>query len=175
MSTPSDVKVAFEGVAEVLRHEPELGIGTGTSVTTVTDGLRCEIAEDNWTMQVDMPTAAGGSSSAPTPGVLGRAALGSCLALTYTMWAAKEGIEIQRLQIVIEADYDEGALFGTSDSHAGYAEVRCRVRIESLADEADIVRLLDEADRHSPYLDVFARAQRVVRQLELTSAGAEHH
>jgi hypothetical protein len=91
MSTQSEIKEAFVAVAGVLRRGPGLAIGTGTSVTKVVDGLRREVSEGEWTMSVDMPEIVGGSGSAPTPGVYGRAALGSCLVLTYMMWASKEG------------------------------------------------------------------------------------
>jgi uncharacterized OsmC-like protein len=170
MSTQPEIAKAFDIVAGAFRHDPELGIGTETSVTKVVDGLLCEIREGDWTLSVDMPEAAGGSGTAPTPGVVGRAALGSCLALTYMMWASKEGIEIQSLEVEVQADFDDGAIFGTSDAAPGYSEVRYCVKIQSGADEADIVRLLDEADRHSPYLDVFTRPQQLVRQVEITAA-----
>lgn len=169
MSTQLEISRAFGEVAMAFRQEPELGIGSETSVTKVIDGLRCEVREGDWTLSVDMPEAAGGSATAPTPGVFGRAALGSCLALTYMMWASKEGIEIQALEVEVQADFDNGVLFGTSDAVAGYSEVRYRVRIQSSADEADIVRVLDDADRHSAYLDVFARPQRLVRELDITT------
>ncbi len=171
MTTQTEIGRAFAEVATAFRREPELGLGSGTSVTKVIDGLRCEVREGDWTLSVDMPEAAGGSGAAPTPGVFGRAALGSCLALTYMMWASKEGIEIQSLDVEVQAEFDDGVLFGTSDAVAGYSEVRYRVRIRSGADEADIVRLLDEAERHSAYLDVFTRPQQLVRQLDITTPG----
>ena len=169
MATQLEIGSAFRNVEERLRSMPERGIGTQTSVATLADGLRCEVREGDWTMSVDMPEVAGGSASAPTPGVYGRAALGSCLALTYMMWASKEGIEVERLEVEVEADVDDGVIFGTSDGPAGYSEVRYRIRIHSSADEADIVRVIDEAERHSPYLDVFARPQQLVRQIDITT------
>ncbi len=171
MGTQSEIRTAFGNVATALRQAPELGIGTETSVTTVTDGLRCKVREGDWTLSVDMPEVAGGSAAAPTPGAYGRAALGSCLALTYMMWTSKEGIEIDTLEVEIQADFDDGVIFGTSDAAPGYSEVRYQVRIRSAADQADIVRVLDEAERHSPYLDVFARPQRLVRQLDISPPG----
>ncbi len=169
MNRQPEIATAFAGVATAFQHKPELGIGTQTSVTTIVDGLLCDVREGEWTLSVDMPEAAGGSGTAPTPGVFGRAALGSCLALTYMMWASKEGINIQKLEVEVQADFDEGAIFGTSDADPGYSEVRYCVKIQSEADEADIVRLLDRADRHSPYRDVFARPQQLIRQIEITT------
>lgn len=168
MGNQAHIKETFAGVAAAFRKEPSLAIGSETSVTTIIDGLRCEVSEGDWSLAVDMPEFAGGTGTAPTPGVLGRAAFGSCLALTYMMWASKEGIEIQHLEVEVQTDFDSGVLFGTSDAVAGYSEVRYRVIVRSEADEADIVRLLDVADRHSAYLDVFARQQKITRQLDIT-------
>lgn len=45
-------------------------------------------------MNVDMPSEMGGENSQPTPGVFGRAALGSCLAIGYKLHASKMGMPI---------------------------------------------------------------------------------
>ena len=70
----------------------------------------------------------------------------------------------------MHADYDDGALFGVTDAPPGYSEVRCLVTVETDAPEADLLRALDEADAHSPYLDVFRRAQRCTREVRIQRA-----
>ena len=102
-------------------------------------------------------------------GVLGRAALGSCLASGYMMWASSLDIVIDSLEIKIEADYDDGALFGTSDVPAGYSQVQYHVKINSPHSREEIEDFLDSADKHSPYLDVFSRAQHCKRKLKLNN------
>lgn len=150
----------FESVAKAMTENPSLGLGTGISKTRVNAGsLRCEITEGKWQLAADMSEAGGGFGSAPTPGVLGRAALGSCLAITYTMYAAKLGLPLEHLEVEIQADYDDGAFFGVSDAPAGFSEIRYTVNVASPASESEIIRVLDEADAHCPYLDVFRRAQ----------------
>ena len=159
MSHAEHIRTTFERVANAISRRPSLGQSTAVSVTRVTAGLRCESQEGPWRIGSDMPANAGGSASAPTPGVLGRAALGSCLAMGITMYAAKLGIAIDALEVEVQADSDDGALFGVSDTLPGYTEVRYAVRIDSGADEDAVRHMLDEAERHSPYLDVFRRAQ----------------
>jgi uncharacterized OsmC-like protein len=105
----------------------------------------------------------------PTPGVYGRAALGSCLAIGYMMRAAKFDVSIKSLNVEVHADYDDGALFGTIDVPPGYLEVRYIVTIESDSPEERILNLLDEADKHSPYLDVFNRGQECSREVRIIS------
>jgi uncharacterized OsmC-like protein len=102
--------------------------------------------------------------------VYGRAALGSCLAIGYMMRAAKMEIEVNSLEVEISADFDDGALFGTSDTDPGYSMVSYLVTIESNAPKEKILQMLDEADKHSPYLDVFTRAQHCQRKVKIVSA-----
>jgi uncharacterized OsmC-like protein len=116
-----------------------------------------------------MPKQVGGFGTASTPGALGRAALGSCLAIGYMMWASKLDITIDSLEVEIQADYDDGGLFDTSDSPPGYLEIRYLVRIKSPASPNEIENLLNLGDKHSPYLDVFSRAQSCIRQVELNN------
>jgi uncharacterized OsmC-like protein len=166
----SDIKRAFERTAKALALRPSLGRDTAVTKARVRDGLICDIEAGPFRFATDMPKAIGGTESAPTPGMYGRAALASCLATGYTMYAAKLGVPIRALEIEIQADCDDGALFGVSDSPPGYLEVRYVVTIESSAPEAEVMKVLDEGDAHSPYLDVFSRAQKCTRVVRLTGS-----
>ena len=169
------IKSAFSRVSKTLAQRPAFGLGTGVSKATIKNGLTCEIKEGNWTLTADMPEQAGGNAVGPTPGVYGRAALGSCLAIGYMMRAATMGIPISGVEVEIQADYDDGALFGTAESDVppGYLEIRYSVTIDSDAPEEDIIEMLDEADKHSPYLDVFSRGQTCRRQVNIVTS--KHH
>jgi uncharacterized OsmC-like protein len=159
----SDLKTAFERSAKALRLRPSLGLDTAVTKARVREGLVCDIEAGPWRFSTDMPKPIGGTETAPTPGVYGRAALASCLATGYTMYAAKLGVPIESLEVEIQADFDDGALLGVSTSPPGYLAVRYVVTVESSAPEADVRRVLDEGDAHSPYLDVFSRAQKCER------------
>ena len=167
MKEQEDIKRKVNRVTQALTLKPALGHGMGKSKTRITSGLACETREGDWVLKTDMPEQVGGSGTASTPGVLGRAALGSCLAISYMLWASKLDIKVDSLEVEVEADYDDGGLFGTSDSRPGYLEIRYTVRIKSPALAEDIENMLDLADKHSPYLDVFSGAQPCVRKVEL--------
>ncbi len=107
-------KPAFTGWPMHLTQRPAVGLGTGCSKATVTDGLTVEVREGNWTLLADMPEKAGGNGAGPTPGVYGRAALASCLAIGYIMRASVMEIYVAHLEVEVQADYDDGALFGTA-------------------------------------------------------------
>ncbi|GMR22510.1 MAG: hypothetical protein BMS9Abin37_0866 [Acidobacteriota bacterium] len=161
------IREQFERIEALLARSPERGRDTAVSKVRIRDGLACEIEEGPWKLTADMGKNVGGTESGPTPGVYGRAALGSCMAITYAMWAAKLGVSMDTIEIEIQADFDSGAMFATADVPAGYSEVRSIVTIESDASEDEIGRLLDEADAHSPYVDVFTRGQKLTRSLRL--------
>lgn len=170
MQSQKDIKTKFERNAKALTLRPSLGLDTGISVIRINNGLECEITEGNWSLKTDMPKQVGGNGSAPSPGVLGRAALGSCLATGYMLWASHLDIDIESLEITIEADYDDGALFATSDSNPGYSEVRYKVNINSSLSHSELEAFLNEADKHSPYLDVFRRVHTCKRKVKLVKS-----
>lgn len=163
------IKVAVERTTKALSLKPALGQSTGVSKAKIKNGLTCEIQEGNWKFLADMPASVGGNVQGPTPGVYGRAALGSCLAIGYMMAAAKKDIPINALEVEVQADFDDGALFGTADVFPGYSEVRYTVTIESEAPGEDVLKMIEEADQHSPYLDVFSRAQKCKKEVHVIS------
>ena len=169
MSETGKIKTAVERSIKALTLKPSLGLGTGRSTTRIKNGLTCEIQEGNWKFLADMPESVGGNAQGPTPGVYGRAALGSCLAIGYMMKAAAMNINIATLEVEVQADYDDGALLGTSTVAPGYLEVRYTITIESDAAEEDILKMLDDADKHSPYLDVFSNPQHCKREVHIIS------
>jgi uncharacterized OsmC-like protein len=171
MQEAKKIKTAIERTKKALSLKPVLGKGTGISKVKVTSGLTCEIQEGNWNFKADMPQSVGGNNLGPTPGVYGRAALGSCLAIGYMMRAAELGIPIHHLEIEVQAKYDDGALFGTAanDVPPGYLEIHYAVKIESDAPREQIIQVLDYADAHSPYLDVFSRGQNCIREVDIVS------
>lgn len=160
------IKNKFIRTQKALSLKPSLGLGTGVSVSRITKGLSCVIREGDYVYHTDMPSQVGGSETGPTPGVLGRAALGSCLAIGYMMWASKMDVPIDSLEVHISASYDDGGLFDTSDSPPGYTEIEYLVKVKSPASKEEVEEVLDQGDKHSPYLDVFSRAQHCVRKVE---------
>lgn len=172
MSESEKIKTAIERTKQALTLKPAVGRGTGMTKIKVTNGLACDIEEGSWKFKADMPVSIGGNDAAPKPGVYGRAALGSCLAIGYMMKAAEMDINITELEIEVEADYDNGGLLGTADKSVppGYLEIRYTINIESDSTDERILQLLDEGDAHSPYLDIFSRPQKLIRKVNINIA-----
>jgi uncharacterized OsmC-like protein len=163
------IKDAFETIVRALEAAPERGRGTGTTTAKLRDGLTCDVESGGFRFVADLPATAGGDGRGPTPGMYGRGALASCLAMGYAMRAARAGIVLTGLEVEVQADYDDGALFGVTDTPPGYSEVRWTVRFATTTPDPDVLAVLDDADAHSPYLDVFRRAHRCTRTIERRS------
>jgi uncharacterized OsmC-like protein len=167
------LSVALNRIENAVTKHPSLGIGTERSISTVTGRLRCTSEEGAFRFETDLPETMGGEGSGPSPGVLGRAALGSCLAMSYQMRAARLGVDLATVSVEIEADFDVvGMLSMAAAVRPGYSEVRYHVRVESSAPEADILRVLDEGDILSPYRDVFSAETPMKRTVSIQSPTA---
>jgi uncharacterized OsmC-like protein len=173
MADPQVIREISERNMQLLAARPTRGQLSCATTARLTGGMRCEIAEGPWTFAADMPAKVGGDESAPTPGVLGRGALASCLVISLAAWAARLGVPIEALEVEVQADFDARGELGMGDGiPAGYSEVRYTVSLRSPAARADLDRLLDLAERHSPYLDVFGRAIALRRTVRLNGAEA---
>ena len=160
----------FERNARAVTLRPALAQGTATTRIVLKPGLECEVEEGPWKLTVGMSEKSGGSNAGPNPGILGRGALGTCLAVGYAMWAARLGVPIDRLEIEIQADYDRRGELGVDPAITpGYTQVRYIVTVASSAPEDDVLRLLDTADTFSSYRDVFGRAHDLRREVRFVS------
>jgi uncharacterized OsmC-like protein len=154
---------------KALKLRPAVGLHTAVSKTRVVDGMTCEIEEGRWKLTSDLHEKSGGNGKGPDPGVLARAALGSCLAMGYVMWGAFREIPLDSVEVEVQADFDAGAQYGLGDAPPGYTEVRYIVSIDSPAPEDDVMRIIEEAEANSPYFDVFTRKQKLVRSVRLNA------
>ncbi len=163
----------LERNAKAVSLRPSVGQFTGHTHVKLNQGLACEITDGAWKLTVGVGEKSGGTNAGPSPGVLGRGALGSCLALGYAMWASRLGVVIDSIEVDVEADYDARGELGISDDiPPGYSEVRYTVAVSSPASEEDVRRVIDTADKYSPYRDVFARATDLRREVRFTPTAA---
>ena len=156
MADQATIRQIAERNVALLAMKPARGLLSCTARARLGDGLSCEITEGPWRLAADMPAKAGGEETAPTPGVLGRAALASCLVIGIATWSARLGIPIDDLAVEVHADFDARGELGAEDGvRPGYTAIRYEITIDSPAPRERLIELLDLAERHSPYLDVF--------------------
>jgi uncharacterized OsmC-like protein len=114
------IRTAFERNAKALSLKPAIGQGTAVTSVRMREGLTLDVEEGPWKFTVDMGTKSGGNNAGPNPGVLARGALGSCLAVSYILWAAKRGLPLGSLEVEVQADYDARGYHGVDDVRPGY-------------------------------------------------------
>lgn len=169
MTTTERIRSTIERSIRAMELRPTVGRRTAVSRARVADGTTCEITEGRWSLVSDLSEKGGGDGQGPDPGVLGRAALGSCLAIGVKMWAAYRGVAMSAVDVTVEADFDVAAQYGVGESPPGYTEVRYAISVESDAPEADVVACIDEVVANSPWVDVFARAQPMVKSVTVNA------
>lgn len=153
------IKEAIERNVKIVMARPSKGRGTAASRATLGAGLTCTVTEGSHTFRVGMPEVYGGPGDLPNPGVLGRAALASCLVLGIGMWAARMDIVLDALTVDVEADYDvRGELGIANDVPPGYGAMRYTIDARSAAPDARVRAMLEQAVRTSSYVDDFSRA-----------------
>ena len=162
------IRTVFGRNSQALSLRPALGNKTAVTTARIVDGLRCEVEEGRWKIVADASEKSGGTGAGPDPGLIGRAALGACLAMGYVTWAAHFDIPLTGVEVELQADFDVRGQYGHAGVRPGYGEIRCLVRIESPAPEADVRRVVDAADAASMYWDVFANPVKLVRDLRVT-------
>lgn len=165
------IRTAIERNVRAVSLRPSVGQGTATTKVTWREGLTCDVEEGPWKLVVGMTEKYGGSNAGPNPGVYGRAAVGSCLAIGYMMWASRLEIPVRSLEVEVQADYDVRGELAVEDSvRPGYTRMRYIITIDSDAPEADVMRLLDTADRYSSWRDDLANPVPMEREVRMVSA-----
>jgi uncharacterized OsmC-like protein len=159
----------LEGMAEVIRAQPEAGTviirtrhrwDEGFAVDGSAEELENagEVTARTFSFRTDWPPEAGGSDSGPAPGELVLAALGSCIVSSYVIQAAARGVDIDELEVTLEARVDFRGQFELAPVRPGLAGVKATVGVRSEADDAALEALGQAAMRTSSVYDTLANA-----------------
>ena len=168
--TQQQIREAIVGAREFVRTHPDEARYTDSIATaTVESGLRVRVEGPNGAViHSDMPRGVGGSGSAPSPGWLMRAAHAACDATLIAMRAAEEGIELSRLEVIVDSQSDDRGLLDATDGVPS-GPLSTRVRIVVAADGVSADRLQEMiawAREHSPVDDAMCRAVPVSLEIE---------
>jgi len=164
------IREAFSRNRKAVTLRPSMGQGTAVTRVTVGEDLTCRVDDGRWNLTVGMSEKSGGVAAGPDPGVFGRAALGTCLAMGYVMWAALKEVPLESVEVEIQADYDVRGEYGLDGVDPAYADLRYVVTVRSDAPEADVRAVIDQADAVSPYLTLYRNPQDVRRELRVLAA-----
>lgn len=170
---------AMSEAIESVKQQPEAGQLTwrsrvmwdgGFGLDVRTQGIEQlgEVIERHFTMRGDHPTELLGNNTGPTAVETLLAALGACMAGTFAAQATAREIEIQNLEVNIEATIDLNGFFGLKPINPGLSVVKLEFEVESDADETTLDEILTAAKSLSPVHDS------LTRPVEVSTKLAEH-
>jgi uncharacterized OsmC-like protein len=154
----------LQDAVDELRDHPEAAAVTmrtrhrwddGYAVDGATDEVEQagEVTARTFTFRTDWPPELGGRDSGPSPGETLLAALGGCVAQTYITKAAVRGVDIDELEVAIEATVDLRGVFELDAVRAGLAGAVVTVRVRSGAGDAVLAELGRTVTRASAVYD----------------------
>ena len=132
-----------------------------SGVAVLEEGYRCSFSEGETTLVVDLPEGSGGTGQGPAPGVLGRAALASCIAMGIQSKAASNGIKLSRLSVLVSQEFDDLAGSGTPGHPDLPIGTSLNVEIGGDRADASLEALVHEALTHDVWFLCYAEQQRV--------------
>ena len=166
-ATPTPLPDVIAGI----RETPEDGRLTVAATGAILDGVRCHADIRHHEIGIDEPMGLGGTDTGPNPVEVVIAALGTCQAITYRVWAAMLGIELDDVRFETEGDIDLNGFFGLDDTvRPGFGAIRHRVILIGPETEERYRELTEAVDRHCPVLDIIANPVPVEHVVEVRAA-----
>lgn len=145
------------------------------AIATIEAGLRCRIeSPDGKAIYTDMPGSVGGGASANSPGWHLRAALASCDATLLSMRAARIGLELDSVEVRVEASSDGRGMFLDAGVSPGSSEMCLYFRIGAgNASAEQIEDLVRWVEQHSPVGTDVMRAVELGSRIEIVDSKAQ--
>jgi uncharacterized OsmC-like protein len=176
---------ALEATVAAVAGDSTLGEVTFSVAGTWADGFRLDSATgalsqggvrddsriERFTLSSDEPMALLGSDTAVSPGEYLAQALAGCYTVTLAANAAALGIELEKMKIDIEIDFDLRGFLGLeTDAPVGASEVRAMVTLAAPnSSEQEVKELMGLLEARSPIRDTLMRSVNVVTSMR-TSA-----
>jgi len=142
------------------------------ATATIEAGLRCRIeSPDGRAIYTDMPGNVGGGATANSPGWHLRAALASCDATLLSLRAARIGLELDSVEVRVEASSDGRGMFLDDGISPGSSEMCLYFKIGAgNASAQQIEDLVRWVEQHSPVGTDIVRAVELSSQIEMVDS-----
>ena len=145
---------ALESLSRAFESDPSKGPATyATATARVVDGLKCRVTGPSGEqVETDMVKSMGGEGSSPNPGWLFRASVAACCSTMIASHAARLGIELTELEVVVGGKGNHRGMLGLDDKiSAGDSALNTHVRISARNAAPEQLReLVTWAEDHSP-------------------------
>ena len=165
--SPPPIREAVDAIRRRVADDPARAVIHLRADATMGAGTRVELRVGGFELAADEPPSVGGTGTAPNPVQMALAALGSCQAITYRYWAAELGLQLDAVNVSLEANFDTGAFFGFPGAAGPVSpsSVHCAVTLEGPEPPERYKELVAVVDEHCPILDLFTRSVPVERSV----------
>lgn len=143
-----------------------------SGASDLSDPLHCRIVpeaapERPWASGAH--PAVGGAGDVPCSGDLLIGALAACQETTIRMVATNMGIQLESLEVAVEADWDPRGTLAMGDYPIGLTGIRCRttVRVTGDVNSERAARLLRSAEKYCVVLNTLSRGVPVDSSFDL--------
>jgi uncharacterized OsmC-like protein len=161
MDRDDAIRSAQERALSIFERKPSAALSSAKTRGRLDGGLHCTVSSGQLDVKMDMPKEFGGDGSAPTPGFFVRAGLIGCVAIGIKMTAAREGIPLESVDVDVEMDFDDRAMFGLGDNTAAPLETRLTITLKSPAPWIAVEEMARRALAADAYYLAFRDPQRM--------------
>lgn len=163
------IRTAQNKVIARLSADPAAAMTTNVLVARVGEDLTCLAEQGKFKTVMDLGPAMGGNARGPGPGFLAKAGLAGCIAIGVKMTAARKGIDIRSVDVRLETDSDDLAIFGIGDNSAAPRETRIMLDLSSTAPDVVIQELVTRVLQCSPWFLALRDPQNVTVKTTVNS------
>jgi len=169
MASEKEIGATLARARKAIELRPSTAEGCTRLHLRLEQGLKCVAESDEWSTEIDEPVSVGGEDAAPSPSVYGLSALAGCLAITTKMLAAQAGLQVDGIDLDVEADYDDRGFFQMDGIEPGFKGFRLKMDVQSPASEKHIRAIVDEAMKLSLWFNAFSGPQSVETEVRVNS------
>jgi uncharacterized OsmC-like protein len=133
-------------------------------------GFKAETEIREFKVGIDEPLELKGTNTSPNPVELLLAALGGCVALSYSGYAKKFGIEIEDLVINLEGDMIPGGWVDEGGKkRTGFKQIRYEVQIKTEAPEERVHQLHELVEKKCPVHDILSHRTEIKSKINMVN------
>jgi uncharacterized OsmC-like protein len=165
MDRNAQIRAAQERVITVYRKKPKTAFSSVQASGRVGEGLTCRFRQGDHEAVMDMSKVLGGDEKGPTPGFFIRAGLAGCVAIGIKLTATRQGVAIDAIDVDLEMDFDDSAMFGVGSNTAAPLETRFKITVQSSAPWEEVTAMVDRALAADPYFLALRDAQNVTARV----------
>ena len=166
MNKDHKAQIAQEKVIKQFQNNPESALSTDSVMATIRDGFLCSVIEGDHELAMDLPPIVGGENSAPGPGVFARAALAGCILQVLKLTAVRKGINLQGVELGLEVDFDDSAMFGLGNNSSPVLRSRISIKADAELKETELQALVNESLELDPYFRAWRDSQEISVSVE---------